>query len=306
MDKVDTNHMNMINTVIQFNDDNASATSGIPAFTTALNDVKTKTILIDAFDQIATGTTKGVTTDTNLLRKAMSDLAFKCAAATFAYATAANNNTLKAEVNYTRNALDRLRKEEVDDICQTIHDRANTNFGNVQNYGIVANDITNLQTSITLYRNSSQDPRQKRISISDAKSQIKTLIRQIIDTDFKGLMDKMALTLQLTNSSFVNKYFQAREILDLGTTHTKLRGTVTSNGIDPVVNADVILYTAASATIAYQTKSDTDGKFSINLIIPNLDYDLKITATGFQDYNEPTVHFSPGEEVNRDVVLSPI
>ena len=306
MDNKDTNRMNMINTTVQHCSDNSSATSGIPAFATAFNDTQTKITLINSLEQIATGTTKGVTTDTNAIRKAMSDLAFKCAVATFAYATAANNNTLKAQVNYTRTAFDKMKKEEVDDVCQNIHDVANSNIGNVQNYGASTTDVSNLQTAINLYRNSSQNPRQSKISILDSKKQIKELIRQIIDTEFKGLMDKMVLTLKAANPNFVNQYFQAREIIDIGTTHTKLRGTVTSNGIDPIPTADVILYDAETTNIAFQTKSGTDGKFSINFIIPNLDYDLKISKTGFADFTEPTIHFSPGEEVNRDVILSPI
>ena|SRR3972149_2399685 len=116
----------------------------------------------------------------------------------------------------------------------------------------------------------------------------------------------MSYTLKLSNENFFNKYFLSREIIDLGTTHTKLRGSVFANGTDPIPTADVILYFAGTPNIAFQTKSDTDGKFSITSVTPNLDYDLKIIKPGFADFFEATIHFSPGEEVNRDVILSPI
>jgi len=306
MDNRDTNNVNMITTTYKYCIDNPAPLAPIPAVAGILSTINSKMQLINGLDIIATGTSKGVTLDTKVTRANMEKIAFKCASATFAYASSINNNTIKALVNYTIPKLEDFKKEEVDDICQKIHDTANSYFGGASQFGIIASDISDLQTAIDIYRTASQSPRQAIISISDSKTQIKKIIREIIDLYLKGQLDKVVNTLLLTNSSFVNKYFLSREVIDLGTTHTKLRGTVFSNPTDPIANADVILYTAASATIAYQTKSDTDGKFTINLIIPNLDYDLKIMKTGFQDFFEATIHFSPGEEVNRDVVLSPI
>jgi len=306
MDNRDTNHVNMITTTSQFCTENIAVLAPIPASAGVLSTISSKLTLISQLDQIVTGTSTGVTLDTNLSRENMSKIAFKCASATFAYATSINNNTIKALVNYTIPKLNDFKKEEVDDVCQKIHDAASSYFGGASQYGIIASDITDLQTAIDLYRTSSQNPRQAIISISSAASQIKQLIRQIIDLYLKGLLDPMVNTLIITNPTFVSEYFLAREIIDIGTTHTKLRGSVFANATDPIANADVILYTAGTPTIAFQTKSDIDGKFTINLIIPNLDYDLKIMKTGFQDYFEATIHFSPGEEVNRDVTLIPV
>lgn len=294
--------MNMINTVIQFSDDNTSATSGITAYAIALSDAKTKVVLIDALDQIATGTTKGVTTDTNAIREAMSDIAFKCAAATFAYATFAKNNTLKAEVNYTRKGLNRFKKEEIDDICQTIHDATNTNITNVQNYGASATDVTNLQTAITLYRNASQDPRQKRISISDSKSQIKDLIRQIISVEFKGLMDKMAGTLKTSNPNFVNKYFLSRKIIDLGKTTGKLRGTTTDGGKKKIADVLIALRITGEKPIAHQTLSNSEAVFGIANIKPG-NYDIEVSKSGFQTITETNIRFGPGKELQRKYIM---
>ena len=64
-----SNRVNMINANITFCDANSTATSGIPAFATALAAVKAKMLLINSYNQIGEGTTKGVTLDTKGLRK---------------------------------------------------------------------------------------------------------------------------------------------------------------------------------------------------------------------------------------------
>ena len=69
MDNQTTNRVNMIRTTENFCLANTSATSAITAFAPALAVVTSKRTLIDQLGQIAIQTTKGVTTDTNLIPK---------------------------------------------------------------------------------------------------------------------------------------------------------------------------------------------------------------------------------------------
>ena len=236
MDNQDTNHVNMIRTTNQYCTDNTAATAAMAAFAPQLTLSKAKLLLIDQLDQIAIATTKGVTLDTKALRKSMTTIALKCASAVHAYAASVNNNTLKAKVNYSQTKLDRLKKEEIDDVCQTIRDVTNTNIANAQNYGVIPADVTTLQSTINVYRIGTQNPRLAIITKSDAKKQIKKLIREIIDLIFKEQMDKMALTRKDTNPTFVNKYFGAREIIDLGHTNPPTLFTIAPNGFIQVDN----------------------------------------------------------------------
>ena len=187
MDNKSSNRANMIRTTETFCLTNTSATSAINAFAPALAVVTSKRTLIDQLDQIVMGTTTGVTLDTNLIRKTMTDIAVRCAAATFAYAAFAKNNTLKAQVNFTEAKLNALKKEEVDDVCQTIHDATNANIANAQNYGASPGDVSALQIAINLYRTSVQNPRQAKITKDDAARQIKELIRDIMDNSFREM-----------------------------------------------------------------------------------------------------------------------
>jgi len=302
MDNRDSNRANMIRVTIQYCTDNTSATSGIPAFAPVLNTASNKLLLIDQLDQIAMGTTTGVTLDTKALRTAMTDLSLRCSGAVVAYATSINNNTLKAQVNFTESDLNRMKKEEVDDVCQTIHDVTNANIANAQNYGISGTDVSDLQTTINLYRTAVQNPRQAIISKNDSKKQIKNLIDEVIKTIFKGQMDKMVNTLKNSNPNFVNKYFDARTIIDLGKTTGKLRGTVKDRPGTPISGVAIILKITSQADIAYQTLTDDTGIFGIANIKPG-NYDIFVQKTGFTTITETNIRFGPGKELQRKYIL---
>jgi len=305
MDNVSSNQTNMIRTTESFSINNASDTSGIPAFAPVVGVVTSKRTLIDQLDQIINGTTKGVTLDTILLRKTMTDIAVRCAAATFAYAASQSNNTLKAQVDFTETKLNAKKKDEVDDVCQTIREVTDANIANVSNYGVSAGDTSSLQTAINLYRTSMQNPRQAKITKDEATNEIKKLIRDVIDNSFKDQMDKMVNTLKYSNPRFVSRYFSAREIINLGSTTAKLRGNVFIDADEnPAVNATVILFVTGETTPAYQTKTNTEGYFTLPNLAEN-DYDLKIILPTFQDYFESAIHIAKGKEIKRQVTLIP-
>jgi len=305
MDNVSSNQTNMIRTTESFSINNASDTSGIPAFAPVVGVVTSKRTLIDQLDQIINGTTKGVTLDTILLRKTMTDIAVRCAAATFAYAASQSNNTLKAQVDFTETKLNAKKKDEVDDVCQTIREVTDANIANVSNYGVSAGDTSSLQTAINLYRTSMQNPRQAKITKDEATNEIKKLIRDVIDNSFKDQMDKMVNTLKNSNPRFVSRYFSAREIINLGSTTAKLRGNVFIDADEnPAVNATVILFVTGETTPAYQTKTNTEGYFTLPNLAEN-DYDLKIILPTFQDYFESAIHIAKGKEIKRQVTLIP-
>lgn len=215
MDSKNSNRVNMIRTTLQFCETNTKETENIKAFAPALQIAKNKLVLIDQLDQIASSTSKGVTLDTIALRNTMTEIAFKCSSAIVAYAISIKNNTLKAQANYTMSAFNKMKKDEVDDVCTTINEVAEKHLKTLEDWGIVAQDITDLKRSIELYRVSTQNPRQAIIKRSEAIEHIAQLVREIIDTVFQ-VMDKLVNTLKVTNETFYVTYYKAREIIDSG------------------------------------------------------------------------------------------
>jgi hypothetical protein len=231
-----SNRVNMINVCVAYCDANAPATAGIPSFEPVLDAVKAKMVLINSLNQIGSGTTTGVTLDTNGLREAMTALAFKCASATLAFANATGQQHAGRAGELQRTtSLNKLKKEVVDDVCQSILDATSGNMAGAGPYGVAPTDLTDLQAAIDLYRVSSQNPRQAIITKSQAIRQLEEMVKEVTEDLLKDQLDKMANTLKFTNSNFWFGYKQAREIVDLGHTHAKIRGTVTSGTGVPLV-----------------------------------------------------------------------
>lgn len=292
----------MINSNITYCDANTAATAGIPSFGTVSGSVKSKMVLINSLNQIAEGTTKGVTLDTKAIRKEMTALALKCANATLAFANSTSNNTLAALVNYSESKLNGLKKEDVDDVCQAIHDATDTNFAGASNFGVVASDVTDLQAAIDLYRTASQNPRQAIITKSQAKKQVATMVREVIDDLLVKQLDKMANTLKLTNKNFVDGYRQSREILDLGTTTAKVRGTVLDDEDVPLKGVIFSILDSGTEDEVASVKTDNKGKFNASKLKAGL-FDFKWELNGYKPVIETEVKISNGKELKRKVVM---
>jgi hypothetical protein len=297
-----SNRVNMINANITYCDANTTATSGITSFATVLGNVKSKMVLINSLNQIGDGTTTGVTLDTKLLRKAMTGLALKCGNATLAYANSVHNNTLAALVNYTESKLNSLKKEDVDDTCEAIHDATNDNIAAVTPFGATATDVTDLQAAIALYRTASQNPRQAIISRSQAKLQADNMIREVIDDLLAGQLDKMAGTLKLSNPEFYSGYKQSREIIDLGTTTAKIRGTVLDVNDTPLRNVEFTIYKTGTGEVVAETRTDIKGKYGISKLPVGI-VDLKWVLSGYKTVTEREVKITAGKELRRKIVM---
>ena len=305
MQNRDTNSINMIRATILWCTNNTSATSTIPVFATHLATIQNKLTLIDEYTQTALKKTTGVTNDTNQIRATMQLIAHKCACAISAYAATQKNNTLRAKVNYTLNNMSAKKKEEIDDICQTIHYEATIHLTVATGFGYSQTDLNDLQQAITLYRIRMQDPRQAIISRRTALNTLRAQIKEIKTILFKQILDSMVQTLRLTQPQFVSGYFQSRIIIDLGTTHAKLRGTIKSQNQHPLISATITLINTATGEIVSETQTNLTGKFGIYKI-PEGNYTIQYTHPTHQTRTETNIRIAPGKELKRKITLQPL
>ncbi len=305
MEARETNRTNMIRTTLNYCTNNSTPTSGITAFAGVKTTASNKLVLIDQLDQIVIRSIKDVTLDTILIRSTMSNIALKCGDAVSAYASTINNNVLRGKVTYTLPQLNRFKKEEVDDICQTIHDEANSNILLAGPFGYTATDVTDLQTSIDLYRASMQDPRAFTVSKKQAVANIKLLIREIINIIFKQQIDRMVNTVKATNPDFVQGYYFSREIIDLGSTTAKVRGILRNPEGTFLLGASFYLTKTGMPEKIAETTADADGKYGIANLLPD-DYDLYWSALGYQTITETNLHIPAGKEFTRNKVMQHI
>lgn len=302
MNNKDSNRMNMIGTTVDYCEANATATAGITAYAGVITAIKGKLVLINGLNQIGTGAITGVTIDMRLVRSTMSDIAMKCASATMAYANSINNNTLKALVDYSRTELDRMKKEDVDDVCEAIHDATDANIAAVTPFGAAASDVSDLQAAIGLYRTAMQNPRQALITKGEAIEHAKEMVRLLIADLLVGQLDVMTNTLKTANPEFVSGYYRAREVIDLGSTSAKVRGTVLDINDTPLRYVRFTITKADDGTEVGTTETDIKGKFGISQL-PMGDFNFKWELAGYKTVEERDAHIGPGKELNRKIVM---
>ena len=305
MKQRDNNRINMVNAVIGFCDNHTADTSGISAFANTLFVIKAKMVLVNSLNQIGSGNTKGVTADTNLLRETMTELALKCGSATLAFANSQHNNTLAALVNFTRNKLNKLKKEDVDDVCQGMKDATAGNIAGAMSYGVGASDVSDLQAAIDLYRQKIQSPRQAIISRSQAKKQVSAMVREVIDFLLEQQLDVMVNTLKIGNRNFCSGYKLAREIIDLGTVHTKAKGDVRDVNDVPLAGVLFSVYEAGTTKLIAKVLTNKKGRDSVTKL-PHVNFDLRWELEGYVTLSESGVHIKLGKVRQRKVVMEPL
>ncbi len=297
--------VNMINATIIFCDGNTTVTMSIPAFATVLAAIKAKMLLVNSYNQIGDGTTKGVTLDTKLLRKAMTTLALKCGNATLAFANSTNNNTLAALVDFSECELNGMKKEDVDDTCKGIHDATDTNIAGASDFGVTPTDVSDLLAAITIYRVASQNPRQAVVSKSQAKLQADLMVGEVVEELLVKQLDKMANTLKASQIEFWRGYYQSREIINIGSTSAKVRGTVLDENDVPLRDVVFTIFKTGTTEEVKKVFTDIKGKFNAAKLLPG-DFDFVFEKEGFKTVTETNVHISAGKELRRKVVMDAV
>jgi hypothetical protein len=302
MQKRQSNYVNMIRAVLTYCAQNQSIVNSIPAFANHISIVTDKLSLIDGLNQIAHPGTTGVTTDAHNIRATMQNLALKCGYALSAYAATINNNTLRSKVNFKPEHFRKLKNDEADDRCQTIHDEALTHLAAASAFGYTAADVTDLQTAINIYRQSMTNPRQAIITRSQAIASIKATNRTIIDHHFKAILDNIVNTLRTTKPEFVRGYFLSRIIIDLGTTHAKVRGTIKNEEELPLTEATFTIINSETKQTVVEVQTTTGGKFNSGKLNPGT-YDFIFAHPQYHTQTETNIRIAAGKELRRKITL---
>ena len=137
-----------------------------------------------------------------------------------AFALTTGDEVLAGEMNYTTSKLEVMRDEQVDVACKLINAKA-TAVGApaLADYNLVAADLTDQTAAIGLYAAVKQMPSGKVDERQAAKKGVEDTV-VLLRKNFE-VMDKVVNTMGDSEPEFVKKYFNAREIYDLGVRHEK-------------------------------------------------------------------------------------
>jgi hypothetical protein len=175
-------------------DNNASEYAGVAALVTQVGNFQASVDLIGQLAQAQTSSTTGITLDKAMLQGQMVEMALRVAGGVKAFASDANNNTLRDKVDINKTTFTRARDDLRDDIAQEIHDLANTNVASLGPFGITAATLSALQTRIDAYRGAIGAPKTARAQKSTATSLLDaefTRADMLLEDRIDGLVERL-------------------------------------------------------------------------------------------------------------------
>lgn len=256
-------------------DKNTEIIEKMPAFVAAFNNFKAIIAEINNTTQKTSTVLKGIAVDKNASRQALGIKASDAAGMIFAFASAAANNTLKQEVNFSLSKLLAGNEDLFISRCQNIHAKGLENLSALKDFGISEQTLSELKTAIDEYIAKSPKTRTAKSNRMTMNANLTALFKQA-DTILKEQMDKLVVGVRASHPDFVRSYESNRIIIDAASTTTQLKGKVISE-LDrtPIKGATVKV---AEANITVQT--DAKGEYLIKPIVVGK-YTLIFSAAGF-------------------------
>lgn len=287
----------MYQVIEQVCDDNPGIISELVAFQTAVNKYKALIAQIFETEQFRSLPLTGITLDKGADRTKLCKLVSNIARFAFAYASATKNETLKAEVDYSHSKFLLLREDQLVSISQNIHDIGITNLPALKDYGITDAKLTELQAAIDAFKASIPKPRAAKGQKITMTGNLEELFAQTDDI-LINQMDALLSNFETAHPNFVKDYRVARRIKDPATTATQLKGKITNKSDGkPVKDATITV-----VELALTTKSNSAGNYKFKPIDYG-EYTIKVTATGFQDYEVDETRVLLGDANVLDVGL---
>ncbi len=269
--------LGMYRTTQTYCDNNMPIVNTVPAFATAFTAFKANVTALIANAQQEDQVTKGIATDKQVGKKSLAQLGTDVGALIYAYASSINDNTLKAQVNFSFSDLLASKDELLPVRCQNIHDAGTAHLAALAPFGVTAPILTSLQNTIIAYKLKVPTPRNAAADKKTIRLNQKNLFTAT-DLILKEQMDKTLAGFKASNPDFVNTYKANRIIIDPGKVTTELTGTVT-NAADnsPIKDAMVLIVETGISVI-----TNPQGTYQIKPIVPAT-YTVKISRADFED-----------------------
>ncbi len=208
----------MFQTTIAFLDSNNSVWSGTAAFADAVTRAKTGVQAIDTSADTQETPTTGVSGDKAQARADLEEKTLEIADQLAALAAKNGDNDLAAKVEMTKSSLDRMDDSALEQTAERVSGLATTNIAALAAYGVVAADVTALDTAKTTFAGMKTSPREAAVGRKAQTQSLPQLIANVRSI-FRNEIGKMMTPFKKSNADFYNGYFAARVIVNLAATH---------------------------------------------------------------------------------------
>ncbi|MEO8587975.1 MAG: hypothetical protein ABI432_01285 [Flavobacteriales bacterium] len=213
MNKASENKMTMFYAVIATCAKYVADWTGLLSFKNAHDEFAANLKSLEDASQTQETNMKGAALDKRFKRDTMTNKTLELAQAMFAYAEDQGDVVLREKVNYSASDLAKKRDAVVAQLSQGIRDLANGLVASLADYGVVAADVTALQTAIDAYVAVVSAPRNATTVRKGATAEINALVKDSMKI-LNNRMDKLMPEFEVSAPLFFQEYFDARIIVD--------------------------------------------------------------------------------------------
>jgi len=218
----------MVETTIAFLDKYNGVWSNVPAFVTAVADLKTAVADIGTETGKQQNPTAGATAGKAQTRDALEDKILELADQLSALAETNGDVELAARVELTRSALDKFSDDELGATATLVGGLTTANLPALADYLVTAADVTQLTTLTGAFSAIKTAPRTAVVERAAATSALPDRVAKA-SRILRGRIDKLVTKFRQTNPDFVAGYRVARVIVDRGGRASATPATASTN-----------------------------------------------------------------------------
>lgn len=213
MTDAQSNRLDMFNLVSEFYTANQAVIDAVTARTAAFTAHNANRAAILANLSGQTSNTQGSTADKAEAREQLSLMAETIFLPVRAWATVNGNQTIRAEFDYGRNAIAKIKDDTIEAFLNHRIAIVNDNLPALTDYGITAALVTQLQNALTDYLAFLSAPRGAIVRRSVNTANLKALFRTA-SAHLRNVVDPLMVTLRATQPDLYKEYTRSRIVID--------------------------------------------------------------------------------------------
>jgi hypothetical protein len=213
MERKLTNRVTMFKTVDGYLDQKNSVWNGMAPFAAAVQQLKQKLVAIDTAAQKQETPVSGAAGDKAAARDGLEDVLFLMCEALGVLAHTSNDHELKALVDISPTAIDRLNDEELGNRATNVLAKANAMKTELATMQVTQANIDELDAALQTYLTAKAKPRTAVVERMVQTETLPALVRETSNI-LRDQIDKLVNLFKRTNPEFVAGYKSARVVMD--------------------------------------------------------------------------------------------
>ena len=304
MTDIQENKLSAYEATVGILDANTTIWTPIAAFLALVNQLKAFITDIRSLRLAQEKDLKGVAVNKGAIRTDLVNAMFKVINGLVAHAIVIGDNELLHSVNYTLSDLKTCRDNILSDRANLIFTTAQPLQHDIAVYLVTEADVTLVDTHRKQFDGLLASPRIGTVGTKTTTADLKTKFKEIDDL-LRNKMDKMVLIFRSANPVFVDQYFNARIIVDLGKRHS---GTKTAVIFGTVVHFETLAPVEGATVRVVETgqtfTTDAQGNYKLNLSAGGT-YTIQAEMSGFTTNTQDPITIEIGNSLQLDFELEP-